>query len=138
MTTIIDPKWGEIYLADLGTPKGHEQGGIRPVLITSSNINNKKSGSVNYVAMTSKQKNNLPVHELFRRGEVDGLYMDTIVMTEQAGNVDKDKLIKPMGRLTKEQIKKIAKAYILQRPFLRLAFEDEVFINSDILERVMS
>jgi mRNA interferase MazF len=45
---------GEIYWADLNPVIGHEQGGLRPVLILSQDIFNEKSGTVIAVALTSQ------------------------------------------------------------------------------------
>ena len=45
---------GEIYWADLNPTIGHEQAGIRPVLIISNNIFNDRSGTVIALALTSR------------------------------------------------------------------------------------
>ena len=45
---------GEIFWADLNPTKGHEQSGMRPVLILSQKIFNEKSGTVIAIALTSQ------------------------------------------------------------------------------------
>ena len=53
---------GEIYWADLNPTIGHEQAGIRPVLIISNNIFNQRSGTVIALAITSQpQKAGFPL-----------------------------------------------------------------------------
>lgn len=53
---------GEIYWADLNPVIGSEQGGLRPVLILSQNVFNKRSGTVIAVALTSQpQKAGYPL-----------------------------------------------------------------------------
>ncbi len=53
---------GEIRWADLNPVRGHEQGGLRPVLILSHDIFNEKSGTVIAVAITSQpQKAGFPL-----------------------------------------------------------------------------
>ena len=47
---------GEIYWADLNQTIGHEQAGIRPILIISNNIFNERSGTVIALALTSKSQ----------------------------------------------------------------------------------
>ena len=47
---------GEIYWADLNPTIAHEQAGIRPILIISNNIFNKRSGTVIALALTSKSQ----------------------------------------------------------------------------------
>jgi len=45
---------GDIYWANLNPTIGHEQAGLRPVLILSRNVFNKHSGTVIAVALTSQ------------------------------------------------------------------------------------
>ena len=45
---------GEIYWADLNPTIGHEQAGLRPILIISNNIFNQRSGTVIALAITSQ------------------------------------------------------------------------------------
>jgi mRNA interferase MazF len=53
---------GEIRWADLNPVRGHEQAGLRPVLIISHDIFNEKSGTVIAVAITSQpQKAGFPL-----------------------------------------------------------------------------
>jgi mRNA interferase MazF len=44
---------GELYWADLDPAQGHEQGGLRPVLVLSHAVFNERSGTVIAVAITS-------------------------------------------------------------------------------------
>ena len=53
---------GEIRLADLNPVRGHEQAGLRPVMILSHDIFNERSGTVIAVAITSQpQKAGFPL-----------------------------------------------------------------------------
>lgn len=45
---------GEIRLADLGSGTGHEQSGMRPVLVLSAEVFNERSGTVIAAAVTSQ------------------------------------------------------------------------------------
>ena len=45
---------GEVYWADLTLVRGHEQGGVRPVLIISHDVFNARSGTVIALAITSQ------------------------------------------------------------------------------------
>ena len=46
---------GEIRWADLNPVRGHEQAGLRPVLVLSQDVFNDRSGTVIAVALTSQQ-----------------------------------------------------------------------------------
>lgn len=53
---------GEIYWANLNPTVGHEQAGLRPVLILSRDVFNRHSGTVIAVAITSQpQKAGFPL-----------------------------------------------------------------------------
>ena len=45
---------GDIFWADLNPTKGHEQAGVRPVVIISHDVFNNKSGTVIAMAITSQ------------------------------------------------------------------------------------
>jgi mRNA interferase MazF len=45
---------GEFYWADLQPTRGHEQGGVRPVLVLSHDVFNDRSGIVIALAITSQ------------------------------------------------------------------------------------
>jgi mRNA interferase MazF len=45
---------GDVRWADLDPPRGHEQSGMRPVLILSADVFNERSGTVIAVALTSQ------------------------------------------------------------------------------------
>jgi len=47
---------GEIRWADLNPVRGHEQSGLRPVLILSQDVFNERSGTVIAMAITSQQQ----------------------------------------------------------------------------------
>jgi mRNA interferase MazF len=47
---------GEVYWANLDPTKGHEQSGLRPVLVLSQDVFNDRSGVVIAVALTSQQQ----------------------------------------------------------------------------------
>ena len=47
---------GEIRWADLNPTRGHEQAGLRPVLILSHEVFNQRSGTVIAMAITSRQQ----------------------------------------------------------------------------------
>lgn len=57
---------GEIRWADLNSVRGHEQAGMRPVLVLSHDVFNERSGTVIAMALTSQpQSAGFPLtHEL--------------------------------------------------------------------------
>jgi mRNA interferase MazF len=47
---------GDIYRADLNPVRGHEQGGVRPILVISHDVFNTRSGTVIALAITSQRQ----------------------------------------------------------------------------------
>ena len=45
---------GEVVWADLDPTRGHEQSGLRPVVVVSEDVFNAKSGTVIAMAITSQ------------------------------------------------------------------------------------
>jgi mRNA interferase MazF len=65
---------GEIRWADLDPARGHEQAGLRPVLILSHDVFNERSGTVIAVAITSQpQKAGFPLSLELRTGDLPKL-----------------------------------------------------------------
>lgn len=95
---------GDIYYADLGRGIGSEQEGYRPVVIIQNNKGNRHSPTVIVAAISSKVgvKPKLPTH-YFINAEC-GLELPSIVLMEQIRTLDKQRLTKYIGRLTKEHI----------------------------------
>ncbi len=53
---------GDVVWADLNPARGHEQGGLRPVVIVSEDVFNARSGTVIAMAVTSQpQKAGFPL-----------------------------------------------------------------------------
>lgn len=103
---------GRIYMADLGGRKGSIQGGSRPVIVISNPINNKFSPTINVIPLTSKVKNNIPVHVSI--GRESGLEVESTALTEQVLTINKSQLTRMLGQCTRDKMKEIAKAIILQ------------------------
>jgi mRNA interferase MazF len=62
---------GEICWADLNPTRGHEQAGMRPVLILSHDVFNERSGTVIAIAITSQsQKAGFPLTLELKTGDL--------------------------------------------------------------------
>jgi mRNA interferase MazF len=109
-------KRGEIYLVDLGKQTGSVQGGIRPVIVISNPKNNRYSPTINVLPITSKRKNNIPVH--VNIGVKSGLQAESTILTEQILTIDKKQIIKYVGKCSEDKMFEIVKAMFLQLHFV--------------------
>jgi mRNA interferase MazF len=91
---MADPSRGEIWLADMGTGRGHEQAGQRPVLVVSDDaFNAGLAGLVMVAPLTSKiaKSKNIPAHIRIDPPE-GGLKTPSVILCDQLRAVSKDRL----------------------------------------------
>jgi mRNA interferase MazF len=94
---------GDIRWADLNPTIGHEQSGLRPVLILSTDIFNQKSGTVIAMALTSQkpkagypltlslENQNLPKNSWVKINQIRTLSVERI--SEKIAKVNDDVLL---------------------------------------------
>lgn len=96
---------GDIRWADLNPTRGHEQAGLRPVLILSHDIFNERSGTVIAVALTSQpQKAGFP---LTLELKTPGLPKQSWVKISQIRTLSVERIGKIIGRVSPEEIEQV-------------------------------
>ena len=115
-----EPKFLEIWMADLGEKSGSVQSGRRPVLIVSNDKNNRYSSVVNIMPMTTKMnKRNLPCHVELYNYERFGLNAPSTIMVEQLTSIDKSNLLFRIGKVDDNKVlSEICRAMTAQFPVL--------------------
>ena len=115
-----EPKFLEIWMADLGERSGSLQSGRRPVLIVSNDKNNRYSSVLNVIQMTTKMnKRNLPCHVEIYDYEKFSLNAPSTIMVEQLTVVDKKDLMFRIGKINDDRIlMEICDAMAVQFPVL--------------------
>ena len=113
---------GEIYYAALDPVIGHEQGGIRPVLIIQNDTGNYHSPTIIVIAVTRRtfKKPKQPTHVVL--DDAEGLE-PSLFMLEVIRTIDKRRVRGYVGKLTEEQMGQIDAAL---RVSLRL--DDDAFL----------
>lgn len=109
---MADPCRGEIWLADLGSGRGHEQTGQRPVLVISDDgFNSGLAGLIMVIPLTSKVKKskNIPAHIPILPPE-GGLKTPSVLLCDQLRTISKDRLDKtPWGTVSAATLAKVEK-----------------------------
>lgn len=101
---------GKIYLAVLDPVIGKEISKTRPVVIVSNDKNNKFSGTVTILPITSKNVQRIyPFEVLLSRG-AGKLPKTSKVKADQIRTLDKSRIVKFMGRIKKQEMDEIEKA----------------------------
>ena len=111
-------KFGEIYLARL-VGSGHEQNGIRAVIIAQNDIGNKHSPTVEIIPLSARihKARHLPTHVFIKADQTNGLRTDSLALAEQTNTIDKSKLVHRIGKLAHETLVAIGVARRIQSPF---------------------
>lgn len=101
---------GGIFLAALDPVIGHEISKTRPVIVVSNDINNKHSGTVTVIPVTSKNLTKIYPFEVYLSREISQLKKDSKGKADQIRTINKTRLIKPIGKLTRELVKNMDSA----------------------------
>lgn len=101
---------GEIWIADLGSRDGSIQGGKRPVIVLQNDMGNKYSPTTIVVPLTSRLKNDLPVHADL--GTQYGLKKVSTSLMEQITTINQSCLISKLGKLDEKGFEAIKKSII--------------------------
>lgn len=103
---------GDIYYSYLGDNFGHEQGGVRPVLVIQNNLGNFHSPTVIVAPITSRiKKTTQPTHVyISERAKLD---KNSVILLEQIRTIDKSRLREYLGRLQFDEMKEVNKAILV-------------------------
>ncbi|MFH1251168.1 MAG: type II toxin-antitoxin system PemK/MazF family toxin [bacterium] len=96
---------GEIRWADLNPVRGHEQAGLRPVMILSHDIFNERSGTVIAVAITSQpQKAGFPLTLELKAGN---LPKKSWIKISQIRTLSVERIGKVIGKASLEELTQV-------------------------------
>ena len=103
---------GDVYLANLNPYVGSEQGGTRPVLVLQNNSGNFFSPTLIVAPITSRswKKASQPTHCILKG--TDFLRGDDMVLLEQITTIDKRRVHKYLGAVSREQMAEVDEAVV--------------------------
>lgn len=99
-------KQGEIYWANLYPTEGHEQFGVRPVLIVQNNLLNRNLNTVVIAPITTniRARGLFTTFSISKRNE---LKSECIALLYQLRCIDKQRLMNKAGLLTQTEIDQV-------------------------------
>ncbi len=97
-------------MANLDPVVGREITKRRPVVVISNEMNNKYSGTVTVLPITSKKTEKVYPFEAFLLKGSGNLPKNSKVKTDQIRTLDKRRLADHMGRLNLDEVRAIEKA----------------------------
>ena len=96
---------GDIVWADLSPTRGHDQAGLRPVVVLSHDVFNERSGTVIAMAITSQpQKAGFPLTHELKSGR---LPKQSWVKISQVRTLSVKRLGKKSGRISPEELERL-------------------------------
>ena len=101
---------GDVYLANLDPYIGSEQGGTRPVVVLQNNMGNFFCPTLIVAPITSRcaKKPNQPTH--YYAEHINGLDSPGMVLLEQIKTIDKRRVRKYLGKMSRNQMDEIGEA----------------------------
>lgn len=95
----------EIWLADLNPSRGTEPGKTRPVVIVQTDLLNETHLSTLICPITTNVKTEIELLRVhLKKKQLDKL---SDILVDQIRAIDNKRLIKKLGKLSKEQVKKL-------------------------------
>jgi|SRR3989344_1475831 len=108
----IEPKRGDVYLVKFDPTVGAEIKKTRPAVILQNDIANKHSSLTIIAAITSFDGGRLyPTDVHIPKGT--GLDKESVILLNQVRTIDKTRLIKKLGVLDKETMRRVDIALIV-------------------------
>lgn len=106
----LGAKRGEIWIADLMPGKGWEVAKKRPALIISSDYINSISPLVIVVPLSSQVPKVLGPERIFLTRSESKLTKDSVLFVNQIRAIDKSRLVKKVGSISKGKIEEVGYA----------------------------
>ena len=105
------PKRGEIWLLDWSPSRGSEQAGFRPALIIQTDAANSNPSYPNTIVLAVSTKGKpVPFHVAIKPGRSNGLTEASFVKCEQVLTVAKERLVRKLGVIGKDEMQLIKQA----------------------------
>ena len=101
---------GDIYLVALDPVMGSEISKTRPALIVSNDINNRFSGTLTVLPITSKNLQKIYPFEIFLQKGIGNLPKDSKAKADQIRTLDKRRFVKFIGAVDAETIQEVERA----------------------------
>ena len=103
------PKRGEIWIMSFDPTVGAEIKKTRPSLIVQNDIGNERSPLTIVLPLTSNLKRQNLINLVIHSPE-GGLEIDSVVLTNQVRAIDKQRLVKRLGKLRPETMERVDEA----------------------------
>ena len=106
----MEMRRGDVWLVNLDPTRGHEIKKLRPAVIIQNDLGNKYSPITIIAPITSQKIEKVYLIEVFLSQWKYGLDKDSKVLLNQIRAIDKQRLIKKLGKIDELMMEKIDEA----------------------------
>ena len=111
--TVAGPRRGEVYLVSFDPTLGAEIRKTRPALIVQNDVANRSSPITMVAAISSIFEAPLYPTEVAVRAPEGGLTADSVVLLNQIRSIDRQRLVRRLGRLAPETMRRVDRALLV-------------------------
>jgi mRNA interferase MazF len=104
---MADPARGEVWLADLNPTRGHEQAGLRPVLVFSQTLFNRGPAGLVVVLPLTSTLRDIPTHVPLSPPE-GGLKTPSAILCDAIRSIAKERLVRKWGVVSPATMEAVA------------------------------
>jgi mRNA interferase MazF len=106
----VVPRRGDVFVVSFDPTLGAEIQKTRPALILQNDIANRFSPITIVAAITSQFDSKLYPTDILIRAPEAGLERDSVVLLNQIRSMDRQRLIRRLGRVTAETMRQVDRA----------------------------
>jgi mRNA interferase MazF len=117
---VTSPRRGEVYLVSFDPTVGSEIQRTRPALILQNDIANRHSPITIVAAMTSQFEEPLYPTEVLITPPEGGLTTPSVVLLNQIRSIDRQRLVRRLGRVTAGTLERVNRALQLSLGLIEL------------------
>lgn len=117
---LTPPKRGEIYLVSFDPTVGAEIQKTRPAIVLQNDVANEYSPITIVAAITSQIDTRLYPTEVLIKPPEGGLSKASLVLLNQIRSIDKQRLVKRLGKLNQSTLDQINQAILISLGILHL------------------
>lgn len=104
---MMRPKRGDIYLVNFDPTLGAEIRKTRPALVLQNDVANRHSPITIVAAVTSRFDDHLYPTEILVSSPEAGLSADSVVLLNQIRSIDRQRLVRRLGRVNPETMTRV-------------------------------
>lgn len=116
----VAPRRGEVYLVSFDPTVGAEIQKTRPALVLQNDVANRYSPITIVGAITSQFEEPLYPTEVLTMAPEGGLEVDSVVLLNQIRSIDSARLIRRLGKLTPETMRRVDRALMVSLGLVEL------------------